>query len=245
MGFILQAQGQYAHFIRSGSIEYERRVNLYALVSEGRNMQDALTEQFFEAFKRSNPQFHTSTFRLQFTPNNSLYEAQEVKAMNAGFFGQIPWLSASQVFTDFNTDSVQVVREIYQENYAYQDQQAPIIWKLTNETREIAGFSCRRANGLIQDSIYVVAFYSTELLPPGGPETFSGLPGMILGIALPHEHVTWFATKVEERQVERMEAPEIDKKTGPMDRKTLESKLEEQIGSWGSRGQGFIRATLF
>jgi GLPGLI family protein len=48
----------------------------------------------------------------------------------------------------------------------------------------IAGFNCRRANAMIMDSIYVVAFYTDEILTTGGPESFSGLPGMILGVAL-------------------------------------------------------------
>ncbi len=64
--------------------------------------------------------------------------------------------------------------------------------------REIAGYTCRRANALVMDSIYVVAFY-TEVIPvSSGPEIFSGLPGMILGVALPHENVTWFATSVKD-----------------------------------------------
>ncbi len=71
-----------------------------------------------------------------------------------------------------------------------------IIWKLVDETRDIAGYSCRRANGLIMDSIYVVAFYSEEIRVSSGPESFTGLPGMILGVALPDEHVTWFAKLV-------------------------------------------------
>ncbi len=33
---------------------------------------------------------------------------------------------------------------------------------------------------------------------PGGPESFAGLPGMIPGVALPHDNVTWFATRVME-----------------------------------------------
>jgi GLPGLI family protein len=48
------------------------------------------------------------------------------------------------------------------------------------------------------DSIYVVAFYTDEIHVSGGPESFHGLPGMILGVAVPHENVTWFATKVTE-----------------------------------------------
>ena len=30
-----------------------------------------------------------------------------------------------------------------------------------------------------------------------GPELFTGLPGMILGLAIPRYYTTWFATKVE------------------------------------------------
>ena len=69
-------------------------------------------------------------------------------------------------------------------------------WKLTDERKVIAGFDCIRANAIIYDSIYVVAFFSEQLLPAIGPESFSGLPGMILGVSIPHEHISWFATKI-------------------------------------------------
>lgn len=71
-----------------------------------------------------------------------------------------------------------------------------IRWKITDETREVAGYQCRRANALILDSVYVVAFYTDEIHVSGGPELFSGLPGMILEVALPHDNVIWRATKV-------------------------------------------------
>jgi len=42
----------------------------------------------------------------------------------------------------------------------------------------------------------VVAFYTDKIPVSGGPESFNGLPGMILEVAVPHEHVTWTATKI-------------------------------------------------
>jgi hypothetical protein len=39
-------------------------------------------------------------------------------------------------------------------------------------------------------------FIPESITTSGGPESFTGLPGMILGLAIPHEHITWFATKV-------------------------------------------------
>ena len=75
-----------------------------------------------------------------------------------------------------------------------------ISWKLTNEIRNIAGYTCWRANAIVMDSIYVVAFYAEEITCTSGPEGFTGLPGMILGVALPSQHISWFATKVTPNQ---------------------------------------------
>src|SRR5690606_20869137 len=83
------------------------------------------------------------------------------------------------------------------ENAIIKDCIKKIKWKITDEYREIAGYNCRRANGLTQDSVYVVAYYTVEIPVDGGPESIHGLPGMILGMVVPSQHVSYFATKVE------------------------------------------------
>lgn len=70
-------------------------------------------------------------------------------------------------------------------------------WKILPEVRQIAGYECRKALTIINDSVYVVAFYTDNIMLKGGPEGFNGLPGMILGMAIPRLQTTWFATKVE------------------------------------------------
>ena len=118
-----------------------------------------------------------------------------------------------------------------------------IKWKITDETRVIAGFNCRRANGIMMDSIYIVAFYTDEILTTGGPESFSGLPGMILGVALPHEHITWFATKVEAVPVS--EAALIPPAKG---KKVTNAALYETINSrmkdWGNWGRFYMKEIM-
>lgn len=47
----------------------------------------------------------------------------------------------------------------------------------------------------------VIAFFTDEILCNGGPEFFHGLPGMILGVAIPRMHTTWYATKLELMEV--------------------------------------------
>ncbi len=46
---------------------------------------------------------------------------------------------------------------------------------------------------------------------PVGPESFHGLPGAILGVALPHHHVSWFASRVNtNRSAEQPVEPPTD-----------------------------------
>ena len=71
-----------------------------------------------------------------------------------------------------------------------------IKWKLTNENMVIAGFNCRKAEAVIFDSVYIFAFYSEELMIPGGPASINGLPGLILGLTIPRMYISYVATKV-------------------------------------------------
>jgi len=100
------------------------------------------------------------------------------------------------VHSDFHNKTSISVRSLEGDKFYVQDSLRKFTWKATDEFRDIAGFKCRRANGLMFDSIYVVAFYTDQIIPKLGPESFSGLPGGILGIALPQNNTTWFATKV-------------------------------------------------
>jgi GLPGLI family protein len=93
------------------------------------------------------------------------------------------------------------------------------------------------------DSIYVVAFYTDEILTTGGPESFSGLPGMILGVSLPHQHISWFATKVEAIPIAETQvaAPVKGKK---VDNATLKSTIRSSLKNWGKTGQQYMEAIL-
>ena len=81
--------------------------------------------------------------------------------------------------------------------YRLDDSLLNIEWRITNDTRTIAGFECRKAVGRFFDTLYVVAFYTEEIIAPAGPGNYNGLPGMILGVALPRFSTTIFATKLE------------------------------------------------
>ena len=53
-------------------------------------------------------------------------------------------------------------------------------WKITRDKSEIAGYKVTKAEGVMMDSIKVTAWYAPEITVKDGPQTLSGLPGLIV-----------------------------------------------------------------
>ena len=70
-------------------------------------------------------------------------------------------------------------------------------WQISESTRKIAGYQCRKAMWKANDSTRIYAWFSYDLIPSTGPESFNGLPGTILGLATEDGGVVYFAKKVE------------------------------------------------
>ena len=81
------------------------------------------------------------------------------------------------------------------------------------------------------DSVFVVAFFTEQILSTSGPEGFNGLPGMILGVVIPRMHTTWYATKLELTEIKenQLVAP---KKGKPINNNELHKQLKELIKDW-------------
>jgi len=184
--------------ITSGTITFEKRLNLHAI---GKNELGNKPEQYriddYEKYKKSTPQFASLNSTLVFNGDKSLFTPIErVVPQGYDFYNNPMNKQLNIVYSDFATNTNIAQKEMYGNLFIVQDTARKIIWRITDQTQEIAGFKCRRANGLILDSVYVVAFYTDEIGVSAGPESFTGLPGMILQVALPHENVIWTAKKV-------------------------------------------------
>jgi GLPGLI family protein len=84
------------------------------------------------------------------------------------------------VYNNYERDSANLHKKIFEKTYLVKDSLRKFEWKISEEFRKIAGFNCRRAETIIMDSVYVIAFYTDAIIAEGGPEGFNGLPGMIL-----------------------------------------------------------------
>jgi len=234
---------QNAHFVSTGVIEYEKTVNMYALFKKDINKDnESYMQPAFEQYKKNEPQFKKLKSTLSFADNKMLFTPIEDEGGTGSFWGDDAMVKQNNTtFTDLVAGNFITQKSVFESSFLVKDTTRKIHWKITDETREIAGYTCRRANAIVLDSVYVVAFYTDEIAVSGGPESFTGLPGMILGVALPHENITWFATKVTEATVEP-KALTAPKKGKPVNSKQLLETLHIAMKDWGTYANASLKA---
>ena len=217
-------------FIVKGKIEFEKKVNMH------KQMDAEPDESYREFVKKLVPPTKTSYFDMYFDGSKTIYmpgrEAIVTQKAPDWFDGPA---NDNIVFTNLDQKSVTSQKTVFDNTFNVQDSVRRIDWKITPDTRTIAGFECRKATAIIMDTVFVVAFYTEQIVPAGGPESFAGLPGMILGLAIPRLYTTWFATKLEMVDVKEtvLAPPKKGKKTTSND---LKSQLKPSMKDWGKMG---------
>ena len=145
--------------------------------------------------------YRTSSWDYSFNDSSSIYKVKPKETLNDNNFFFIAGENTNEMYTDFSKKAMVIRKPINGEDFILKDTIPHLQWKIMHDVRQIAGYECRKATTVINDSVTVVAFYTDEILLKGGPEGFTGLPGMILGLAIPRYNTTWFATKVEAKNV--------------------------------------------
>jgi len=233
---VAQLKAQNTIFLSEGKIEFEKKLNLYSQMDEGDSWNDLQ--------KKTMPKFKTTYFDLLFSKNKTIYQpGRENPDNNKLIFFSNSIADENVVYAELDSSKSISQKKVFEQVFLIQDSTRQIQWKITDETRVIAGFQCRRANAIIMDSVYVVAFYTDDIITAGGPESFSGLPGMILGVSLPHQHVTWFATKVSAAPVTaaQLKVPAKGKK---VTNTSLKEQLKERMKDWGKYAQKNLEAVM-
>lgn len=214
-------------FISSGMIEFEVRTNNHKIFGDG---------IWAEMFKDKIPQFSTSWYKLTFNDDKAVYKYDRKDERN-----KLPWGNNEEEdniwYSDYNAGTSINQKFVFDNTYLLTDSLMKIEWRMVpNETREIAGFLCRKAVGKIFDSVYVFAFYTDEITASGGPMGIHGLPGMILGITIPRMYTSWIATKLEINGVNTsiITIPQKGKKKVA---KELQANAEKATKDWGTWGQ--------
>jgi GLPGLI family protein len=195
---------------------------------------------YYEQYLRTEPQFLKLKSTLTFGNGMSLYMPIPSAKSIPWFYDQPIVSQPNTVFIDFDKNAVTIQKEYAEKTLLVKDTIRRIKWKLTDETQVVAGYTCKRANGLMLDSVYIVAFYTDDIHLSGGPESFNGLPGMILKLALPHDNISWVATKVTELPADTKKL--VPPKKGTLiDYKGLHAELLKGLTRAGELGRYYLK----
>ena len=219
---VITTQSKAQQFINKAVIEYEVKTNIQKTM--GNNSWD-------ERLKEMMPQFKTGYYLYTFADNKSIYKFDHwVPAL------KIPeWLRKNDEeniwYFDHDKNKFSMQKTVYGSSFITEDTIPVINWKMTNESRVIAGFNCRKAEGKISDSVYVFAFYTDEIVIPGGPCSINGLPGMILGVTIPRMFTSWIATKIMVNNVVESNIKPVTSKK-PFTLTAMKATIKERTKDW-------------
>ena len=230
-GFVAKSQQL---FLDKVSIEYAKTVAVWPLMKE-------IEPQWFEQSKDRMPKETISYFNFSSDGSRSLYKRTKEPEIARGMWFR-PFADENVIYNDYITGMTTSQKPVFEETFLVQDSLLKIKWKITADTRNIAGFECRKAIGILYDTVAVFAFYTDEIMISGGPEGINGLPGMILGVGIPRLHTSWFATKVNilnDGDLKTITPAAKGKKTT---RVAMMGSLNKALKEWQEWGQKMILA---
>ena len=231
-----------AQYTLSGKIEYERKTNVYAVFKDYYESENG-TDSWTDWMKSSTPQFNINYFDLVFDTTRSIYKpGKEVEEKERSYYSNNP-AADNWVLTDFKPKKVRVIKNVFEQKFFVEDSIRKMDWKYKDEIRSILNFKCHKAVGRICDSVYVVAFYTEDIIAGTGPEMFGGLPGMILELAIPRLHTTWTADKIELMEPQGKDFV-IEEKGKKVNEKELYEIIQNSLKDWGKWGTRYIWWTV-
>jgi GLPGLI family protein len=212
-------------FLKTVSVDFVKTVAVWPLMKE-------IEPEWFEESKDHMPKELKSFFNFSTDGVKSLYKKTKDAEIPRNMWFQ-PFADNNNVYNDYSTGTTVTQKPVFEETFLVTDSLLPIKWKLTSDTRVIAGFECRKAVGILYDTVAVFAFYTDEIMVTGGPEGIQGLPGMILGLGIPRLHTTWFATQVSAS----INSKEL--KPATKGKKVTLAEMKEQLLSVMKRGDSY------
>ena len=224
--------------IFKGKITFERKLNMHKQM-DGMLKDRPEMASMIDMFKKQLPKYKTDIFEMTFTDKQSIYKpAKDGITESKSMMGNLP-SERNIIFNNYETQQTIAEKKVFEKTYLMKDSFKKFEWIIKEDFKTIAGFNCRRAETIIMDSVYVIAYYSDAIIANGGPESFNGLPGMVLGIVMPRLNITYFATQVDNFVADEkiIEAPT---KGTEKTMTELSTSIKENTAQWGDFAQRIL-----
>lgn len=216
------------HLVAQEKLRVEYEVVPYSESAGKDKSEVSMISSLFELISDKNESYYSIVPKI----NNEQIEISE--GISASFSA-----SANPIYK--NTESKTYVEEtqIGERTFLIKDHLPQIDWKITKETKEIAGFPVLKATGVLNDEskTEIEAWYAPKLSSKAGPERFWGLPGMILEVETliryddgSKEGIGYRATKVEVlNSNEKIKIPNKGKKISQQEFSELQNEYMKKL----------------
>lgn len=185
IAFLIITTWSYGQVMQSGEIVFEKRTNLEKRFEGTQTMGNS--KEWMKTPK-------TDEFVLYFTDSTSLFQPIMPEVGDE----DREWATMKNTtFQNFNSNKLEREFSYYGSKIYLLDSIKRREWIITENRRNIAGYDTKQALWIANDSTRIYAWYAEQIKPSVGPESFSGLPGAILGLALEDGGVVYFAKEVK------------------------------------------------
>ena len=236
------------HFVQSqqtsGEVTYVRTIHLQMRIDNGEG-------------ERTIPQTRTDKFELSFGNHQSLWKHAEEEIQPDDVSGDGKGIHINIIgpgqqdvsYCNFDLSKKVDQRELFDKKFIVTDSLKKLNWKLTGESENILGHVCQKAvaqnptkrmtmninNGKmerkeINDTITLVAWFTTDIPVPAGPEVPGQLPGLILALDMGEGRSSYKAIEITDKvKLADIKAPTRGKEVTPAQFREETDKMMKEL----------------
>ncbi len=240
---------------KEGIVIYERVMQMQIHINDNDQMAQMM------------PKSRTDKFELSFGNNQSLWkhvdEENGADEMNNGGM-QIKMIGPGQddiIFCNFDAARKIEQRSMFDKKFIVADSIKKLNWKITGETKTILGHVCQQAiaqrygkrtmmnmdNGKVErkemnDTSNIIAWFTSDIPVPAGPEVQGQLPGLILALDMNNGRMVYKALEISPKvNLASIKEPAKGKKVTPEEFRTETEKMMDEMQKNQGAGNRTIR----
>lgn len=177
----------------SGEIIFNRKIDYIAIMSRLPYLSQEEIDRAKLTWGNWSTENKGEDYLYHFNEEESLYVKKEKEAD-----GNYSWSSEEYVlYRDHKESQLKDFKETLGKKYLVEDEMPKFKWKILNEIKEVAGYLCMKAETYDESKDQVIhAWFTDGIFFSGGPEGYTGLPGMILELNINGADAIITATKV-------------------------------------------------
>jgi GLPGLI family protein len=214
-----------------GIVTYEVKFNLHRrLPADQQEMKSMI------------PEFRTNKMQLFFNQNESLYknveEDDDDEEINNGGVTMKFTAPQNELYYNYADKKKVEMREFMTKKFLIEGELKPNAWKLSEETREINGYTCKKASFVNEERKQNITVWYTEQIPvSAGPESFNSLMGLVLQVDINDGEIVTTAINIDFKTLNKgdIKAPKEGKKMTPEEFKKMVDEQMKQMGGSGIR----------